>query len=398
MATAELRLRAAERIGSLSRRGLDVAALWRACDPVIHEIVPFMLRPCWFTMDPASLIVTSHYDAAIPSLPPDALAHEYEADDAMTLSRIVRSSSGVATVHEATGGDPATSEGWRRFVQPYGGDQQLAVALRGRSGVAQGVLTLYREPGAPTFTVEDVAFLRSLSADLAAGAARGLLLGEAEEQGPNAPVLLVLDEDWQLQSMTPGAEAVVATLPGGGSWRERGTLPPVVLSLAASALASADTTDEQRSARVRTEDGRWLTLHGSPLVSDGRRRAAVIVERTPPDRISPLLMEAYGLTEREKDVTRHVLQGEPTAGIAAALFVSPETVQQHLKHVFEKTGVHSRRELVAKVFHAHYEPRVHDNDERIASGRPVIGSPVPPTGRPDGRTGRGAVNSRRRET
>lgn len=377
MATADAKARAAERIGEFCRQGFDVAALWRACDPVIHEIVPYMMRPCWFTMDPASLVVTSHFDAAIPSLPPEYLTHEYAADDAMTLSRLLRSDSGTATVHAATGGDPSRSEAWRRFVQPYGGDQQLAVALRTRSGSAQGVLTLYREPGAAMFTVEDIAFLRSVSVDLAVGAARGLLLGEAAEQGPNSPVLLVLDEDWQLQSMTPGAETLLAALPGGDSWRDRGTLPPVVLSLAGSALARPDTTDERRFARVQADDGRWLTLHGSPLLTDGHRRAAVIVERTPPDRIFPLLMEAYGLTEREKETTRHVLQGEATTEIALALFLSPETVQQHLKHIFEKTGVHSRRELVAKVFHVHYEPRVQDNDARIAAGRPLIGTPMP---------------------
>lgn len=379
MATAEASGRAAARIGELCRRGSDVATLWRACDPVIQAIVPYMMRPCWFTIDPASLVVTSHYDAAIPSLPPEYLTHEYAADDAMTLSRVVRSKSGTATVHAATGGDPSRSEAWRRFVQPYGGDQQLAIALRTRGGAAQGVLTLYREPGAATFNAEEVAFLRSVSADLALGAARGLLLGEAAEQGPNAPVLLVLSDDWQLESMTPGAETLLAGLPGGSSWSERGVLPPVVLSLAGRALAHPEPAEKDRSARVRAEDGRWLTLHGSPLLSDGRRRAAVIVERTSADRISPLLMEAYGLTDREKEITRHVLQGESTTKIAAALFVSPETVQQHLKHVFGKTEVHSRRELVAKVFHAHYEPRVQDNDARAADGRPLLGTPMPAT-------------------
>jgi DNA-binding CsgD family transcriptional regulator len=130
-------------------------------------------------------------------------------------------------------------------------------------------------------------------------------------------------------------------------------------------------------SRVYSQSGRWIVLHGASLITEGPRRIAVIVESAHPERIAPLLMSAYGLSEREQDVTRLVLQGESTAEIASQLFVSPHTVQEHLKNIFEKAGVRSRRELVSKVFFAHYEPRLRDNERRAIAGRPARGGPMP---------------------
>ena len=74
--------------------------------------------------------------------------------------------------------------------------------------------------------------------------------------------------------------------------------------------------------------------------------------RAPTSR--PIIIEAYGLTPRERDVVRAIARGSSTPEIAAELFLSAHTVRDYIKSVFEKVGVNSRGELVAKLFAEHY--------------------------------------------
>ena len=134
----------------------------------------------------------------------------------------------------------------------------------------------------------------------------------------------------------------------------------------------------QAESRVRADDGRWVVLRGELLVRrDGQRQVSVIIETAQPFHLAPLLMRAYGLTPREREVTGRVLRGQSTAVLARELGIAVGTVQAHLQSIFAKTGVRSRRKLVGVVFHRHYEPRVRDNEHRTASSRPSRHGPMP---------------------
>jgi DNA-binding CsgD family transcriptional regulator len=375
--SAYARERALDQIADLAGHGHDVVTFWREVTEVLTPLVPHYMAPCWYTVDPASLLVTSHFNPAMPELPPEWLELEYYGEDVHDLSSVARSASGVSTLHEATGGDPSRSPRWQANME-MGGDQEMLVALRTRAGDPWASLGLYREPGEPLFSDDEIELIRAAAPFLGEGAQRALLLGEARDpDGPDAPGLLVLSAKGEVESSTPGVERWVSDLPGG-DW-DAGRLPTAALSVAERALrtaASPDAPGEVALARVLSNSGTWVVLHGATLVGEGPARVAVIVEPAHPARITPLLMAAYGLTEREQEVTRLVLQGDSTAQIAEHLVVSPHTVQEHLKNVFEKTGVRSRRDLVGKVFFSHYEPRLRDNEQRAVDGLPLRGGPI----------------------
>jgi hypothetical protein len=226
------RERALERIADVAGKGHDLVTLWDVVSDVLNPALPNFQGPCWFTLDPASLLITSHFNPVLrEELPPEMLEFEYYGDDVYDLASAARSESGVASIYEATGGDPSSSPRWQANVA-MGGDQELIVTLRTRTGESWATVTVYREPGAPMFSAEDTDFLLAAAPSLAEGARRALLIGEARDpEGPHAPSLLVLSATGEVESSTPGVERWVSDLPGG-DW-DAGRLPQAVMSVAA---------------------------------------------------------------------------------------------------------------------------------------------------------------------
>jgi DNA-binding CsgD family transcriptional regulator len=59
--------------------------------------------------------------------------------------------------------------------------------------------------------------------------------------------------------------------------------------------------------------------------------------------------DATALTSSESQIAAHVSQGRTNKEVAAALFLSPKTVEFHLGHIYRKLGIHSRTQLAVAV-------------------------------------------------
>lgn len=347
--------RVVERISEAAARSQDTETLWQSAADVLTAAIPDLWDTCWHTVDPVSLLITSHFRKGraevSESFLAELVAHESYSDDINGIAELSRSETGIATLHEATGGNPRRSPRWRR-ITTVGGDQELRMILRTRAGETWGALSLYREVGRPLFGPEVQALLRAVGPHLTQAVKRTLLRSGAVHPGTvDSPGLIILDRELRVQSTSPGIEQWLGRLPDG-DWAG-GRLPSAVLSVAASLMRTTDQGDgsaEQRQARVASRSGGWLFVHGARLAPASRQQAAVIIEAAPSARLHTLLMSAYGFTERERDVTRLILEGQSTRQIADALALSGNTVQQHLKSIFDKTGVRSRRDLAGKVF------------------------------------------------
>ena len=370
--------RALDQIQRLAGRGHDVATFFTASGEVLHDAIPSGMEdhnlPYWYTVDPDSLLITSVVGSDCEMSVADLMRFEYVEDDLNKVSEVLRNHRGIQTLHEVTDGDPYRSRAFRNYSSQIGVGHETLVALRSRNGRNWGAVRLVRGQDRPGLGRPEIEFLRAASRLLAAGARRGLMIGQAwDPEGQAAPGMVVMAPDLTVSSITPPAKRLLAEL---ADWSPGDELPAAVLTVASRIAQDPSGTADDVEVRVRSLSGSWMTLHAAPLSGEDKGTVGVIVERAHPARIAPLLMDLYELTQRERDVTGLVLQGLSTTQISARLFLSFHTVQQHLKNVFSKTGTHSRGELVSTVFYDAYDPRVTDNEGRQLIDLPIRGGPL----------------------
>jgi DNA-binding CsgD family transcriptional regulator len=360
MPSAGTYARARDDLVRLVHRGLDVPAFAREINGVLGRIAPGE-GSCLQTVDPATMLPTGDY--VEDGLPGDDILRLIEIELAepdvnkwITLRGNGTTAAGLA---EATRGDLDRSARQREVRRPGGFEDEIRIVLADGAGTWGG-LTLFRESDRPHYTPTEVRRLASLAPLITDGLRRAALLSAPAAQDDHG--VLVLDPDDSVAMSDYGADRWLERLSTGA--RAGASLPLAITAVARHArllFAGDRLPGGARLARstVHTTGG-WLVVRGSVLGNGPEAPVAVTLESARAPELAGLIAAAYGLTEREREVTALVARGNSTAQIARRLHLSPYTVQDYLKSVFDKTGTSSRGGLVSRLYFDFYAKDLSD--------------------------------------
>ena len=297
---------------------------------------------CWATIDPETLVISTMTsgDARIPQeYEPLLAASEYAPDEPHRFATLALRREPLAKLSDLPERDRNRSSRLNTIWRPLGLNNELRVLFLddGTCWGAAGMVRAGRE-----FTDRETDFLAAVAPAIAS-ATRLAVRSEAGAVRPfGTPAIVVVGLRGELRAVTPAAK----------DWQQRlDQIAPGRFQVMMQVMASGAQTAKSGSFRARLRDagGHWAVLQASPLIGGDEDQIAVTIEPASGDQLMSLLLVAHGLTVREREVCREVIAGHSTADMASRLFISSNTVQDHLKSIFAKVGVRSRGELVARL-------------------------------------------------
>lgn len=230
-----------------------------------------------------------------------------------------------------------------RFLAGYGAYDVVSLSFADRFGW-WGFLDLWREGAG--FTSEECGLLgrlaKPVTTALRESRAAMFTPPNAMTQRPAGQAVLLLGADLAVRRQTREAEAMLRVLLP--TEESRHPVPAAAYNVAAQLLAVEAGIDAHRPlARTAVAPGVWICAQAARLGEDIAVTIGPIEQR---ERWT-LFCRTHALSHRETDVVIYLAEGDDTRTLATRLHLSEHTVQDHLKSAFAKTGVRSRRELLA---------------------------------------------------
>ena len=358
-ATLERVLNAVE---TTSRAGLPLEDFLVEAAAALMPAVP-SVAACLSTLDPATSLLSGVRKVGDLTGRNDSdlawAQTEYGREDPTANIALVSTGTVAAGVIDLLG-EAERSVRMREFIIPhFGFADEARVVFTDRSG-AWGSISMFRGDDDVPFSHDEVEALAAVAPAFTRGIRNGLLAVNGRRALPSGdgPAVLVFDAHDRLVQSSMGAEAHIARLASARAHADPLTMAQILVT-GARRVARGE-ADSIPRVRARTVDGSFLVMQAVLMggMTDRAGDVVVTIEEARPRDVVDLMMGAFGLTAREREIVTVLLRGADTKEIAQGLHLSPYTVQDHLKSIFEKSGVTSRRELIARVYFDHYAPRI----------------------------------------
>jgi DNA-binding CsgD family transcriptional regulator len=346
VASERERARCRERLERLSGSTPDCESIQREAIADLQRVIGFE-RWSWPLTDPDSLLpLNGLAEHDFGPRVPRALELEFSANDFAAKHVLARRPYSRGSLYIETGGDLARSPRWDEVLRPVGIGDTATVACRDALG-SWGWIELYRDRNDRMFEEGDLVLLRNVGPGLGSALRRSCVArAQTGALEPRPPGVIVLDPDLSLVSWTAAARAWIDSLPAARMFALWGILPPAVYPVAT--LARSPDAAAGAHALERAADGRWAVIEAAPLEGETDGKVAVTIRGAAPKELFDLLCRAHALTQRERHVVAAVVSGLDTRALTERLVISRHTVQDHLKSIFQKVGIRSRRELLAR--------------------------------------------------
>ena len=334
--------RARRDIAALAAAGLGVSELHAQAIRVIGNQIGAELT-CWAAIDPETLVISTMTNGETQVAPEYELRlaeSEYSADEPHRFATLARRNEAVAKLSDMSDGERRRSGRFNNVWRPLGVDQECRVLFI-TDGTCWGAAGMVR--AGLDFSDRETEFLAAVAPAIAAATRLAVRSEALRGWNPGRrPAIVILGRRGNLHALTPAAR----------EWQDRlDQIAPgrFLAMMQVLAVGARSAPSGAFRARLRDAGGEWAVLQASPLIGGDDNEIAVAIEPATGDALIGLLLAAYGLSTRERDICREVIAGRSTADIAGRLFISANTVQDHLKSIFGKVGVRSRGELVARL-------------------------------------------------
>jgi DNA-binding CsgD family transcriptional regulator len=311
---------------------------------------------CGVLLDPSTMLDTGgHHEHGFPA---DVMGRLFELEHlepvGETHIRALAARKETVNVLSTSGAELDRSPYYQDVLRPLGLVDEMRVLLRDGERV-WGLVVLCHDAHTRAFSPRDVEFAGRLAGPATDALRRVLLVNGIDVDLPDASGIVSFDAEAGVTSMSGTAGRWLAEVPESGAKSADGC-PYSVRALVTRVLGLGPGATARSLTPSRS--GRWLVMQAWRMEAADGPEAVVSIGPAGPADLVALILEVYGLTAREREIAQQVLLGRSTAEIARRLGVTPYTVQDHLKAVFAKAGVHSRRELTAALFFQQYLPQI----------------------------------------